>query len=161
MITKEQVKNALDVLTEFKKQAHDVYKTLRENNAQYLFNANEHFDSFGINISDCGLLAEFVKIDWDYDSDADRICDYDTTDCKWYFTPKAEIFFMDKEHQLKWIADKFEEKRKEEERKAEVLRKAAEEEKKLAEDLEKVKQTDEYQTYLKLKDKFSSVERRD
>lgn len=159
MITKEQVKSAIEVLVEFKKQATDVYKTLRENNAQMFFNGNEHFDTFRVDIDNDGILSEFININWSYDAETDVIAD--STNGEWYFTKNADLFFMDKEHQLKWIADKFEEKRKEEERKAEVLRKAAEEEKKLAEELEKAKQTEEYRTYLKLKDKFSSIERRD
>lgn len=158
MITKEKLKEAVNTLVEFKKQATDVYKTLREHNAQNFLNGNEHFDSFRVDINNDGVLSEFININWSYDAETDTIID--STNGEWYFTKEADLFFMDKKEQLTWIMNKLEEKKKEEEKKLEIIRKAEQEEQDRLKKLEEAKSTDEYQQYLKLKDKFSSLERR-
>ena len=125
-ITKEQLRNALNVLKNFRDQVEYVYKVLALNGARKALNCTQHSH----------LTIEFLptpfvtmnEIDWNLDKVLDVLYNDGV------FDKNANIFFMSKKELEEWL--------------------------KLYQEQEKIKQSDEYKQYLKLKEKYSFIEER-
>lgn len=125
-ITKEQLRNALNVLKNFRDQVEHVYKVLALNGARKALNCTQQSH----------LAVEFLpnpfvtmnEIDWNLDKVNDIIYNNEL------FDKNADIFFMSNKELEEWL--------------------------KLYQEQEKIKQSDEYKQYLKLKEKYSFIEER-
>ena len=125
-VTKEQLRDALNVINEFNEQVHQVYQFLGKNDARKALTCSTSAKLSVECVPDPVLIAS--EIDWNLDKIMDVIYNNGT------FDRNADIFFMSKKELEEWL--------------------------KLYQEQEKIKQSDEYKQYLKLKEKFSFIDER-
>lgn len=125
-VTKEQLRNALNVINEFNEQVHQVYQFLGKNDARKALACSTTAKLSVECIPDPVLIAS--EIDWNLDKVMDVIYN------NGLFDKNADIFFMSKKELEEWL--------------------------KLYQAKEAIKQTEEYKQYLKLKEKFSTIDER-
>ena len=125
-VTKEQLRNALNVINEFNEQVHQVYQFLGKNDARKALACSTTAKLSVECIPDPVLIAS--EIDWNLDKVMDVIYNNGV------FDKNADIFFMSKKELEEWL--------------------------KLYQAKEAIKQTEEYKQYLKLKEKFSTIDER-
>lgn len=126
MVSKEQLRNALNVIKDFNEQVHQVYQFLGKNDVRKALACSTLAKLSVECIPDPVLIAS--EIDWNLDK---------VTDVIYYgglFDRNADIFFMSKKELEEWL--------------------------KLYQEQEKIKKSDEYKQYLKLKEKYSSIDNR-
>lgn len=125
-VTKEQLRNALNVINDFNEQVHQVYQFLGKNDVRKALACSTSAKLSVECIPDPVLIAS--EIDWNLDKVTDVIYN------DGLFDRNADIFFMSKKELEEWL--------------------------KLYQEQEKIKQSDEYKQYLKLKEKYSFIEER-
>lgn len=126
MVSKEQLRNALNVINDFNEQVHQVYQFLGKNDARKALACSTSAKLTVECTPDPVLIAS--EIDWNLDKVTDVIYN------DGLFYRNADIFFMSKKELEEWL--------------------------KLYQEQEKIKQSDEYKQYLKLKEKYTFIEER-
>lgn len=158
MVSSEQLKNAVATILEFEQQMKDTYEFLNNNNGSKFLNVSNPED-LHVEVADGHASLLSHQNGWEYQTYEDTILSGDS-DNGIFVGKNAEVFFMDEEDKIKWLNKKNKEYEEELNRRRleELQRKQREVEHEL--EIEKIKQSDEYKNYLKLKDKFSSIDRR-
>lgn len=126
MISKEQLREALNTINDFNEQVHQVYQFLGKNDARKALACSTSAKLTVECTPDPVLIAS--EIDWNLDKVTDVIYN------DGLFDRNADIFFMSKKELEEWL--------------------------KLYQEQEKIKLSDEYKQYLKLKEKYSSIDNR-
>lgn len=158
MVSSEKLKNAVATILEFEQQMKDTYEFLNNNNGSKFVNVSNPED-LHVEVADGHASLLSHQNGWEYQTYEDTILSGDS-DNGIFVGKNAEVFFMDEEDKIKWLNKKNKEYEEELNRRRleELQRKQREVEREL--EIEKIKQSDEYKNYLKLKDKFSSIDRR-
>lgn len=158
MISSEKLKNAVATILEFEQQMKDTYEFLNNNNGSKFLNVSNPED-LHVEVADGHASLLSHQNGWEYQTYKDTILSGDS-DNGIFVGKNAEVFFMDEEDKIKWLNKKNKEYEEELNRRRleELQRQQREVEREL--EIEKIKQSDDYKTYLKLKDKFSSIDRR-
>lgn len=126
MVSKAQLREALNTINDFNEQVHQVYQFLGKNDARKALACSTSAKLTVECTPDPVLIAS--EIDWNLDKVTDVIYN------DGLFDRNADIFFMSKKELEEWL--------------------------KLYQEQEKIKQSDEYKQYLKLKEKYSSIDNR-
>jgi hypothetical protein len=158
MVSSEKLKNAVATILEFEQQMKDTYEFLNNNNGSKFLSVSDPTD-FRVEVADGHASLFSHQVGWEYQTYEDTILSGDS-DNGIFVGKNAEVFFMDEEDKIKWLNQKNKEYEEElNRRRLEELQRQQREVKRELE-IEKIKQSDEYKNYLKLKDKFSSIDRR-
>lgn len=158
MVSSEKLKNAVATILEFEQQMKDTYEFLSNNNGSKFLEVSNP-DDLRVEVADDHASLFSHQVGWEYQTHEDTILSGDS-DNGIFVGKNAEVFFMDEEDKIKWLDKKNKEYEEELNRRRleELQRQQREVQREL--EIEKIKQSDEYKNYLKLKDKFSSIDRR-
>ena len=158
MVSSEKLKNAVATILEFEQQMKDIYEFLSNNNGSKFLNVSNPED-LRVEVADGHASLLSHQVGWEYQTYEDTILSGNSDDGI-FVGKNAEVFFMDEEDKIKWLDKK--NKEYEEELNRRRLEELQRQQREVARELEieKIKQSDEYKNYLKLKDKFSSIDRR-